>query len=211
MKSFFKTTGMFFLLIYSLTTYSQYKNGDVIRTGDFFFLKNQPKIRVEYVWDSLSIAAYHPKGDDVQTEEQYIQKNMQERSKNPEAGKKWLEKWQGNKKKLYEPAFELGMNNRAEKQIPTTFSSSYHDTQYTLILKTTYIEAEKLGYIYVTCLFVDSRDHSKVIAKVTIDRLYDDMPARTMPERLEQSYYDAGIVLVKDIIYFNKENSSKKK
>jgi hypothetical protein len=212
MSSLKKLTGIVFLLILSLTSYSQYYVRDILlKSGDFHFLKNQTKIRVEYDWDTISIAKYHKKGDEIETEEQYIQRNLQERSKKPGSGKEWLDEWKGNRKKVYEPAFELGMNNKAEKNLPITFSSSYHDTQYTLILKTTYIEMGKYGYIYVTCIFVDSRDHSKIHAIVTIDRIYDTMPAKNITVRLEQSFYDAGNQLIWKITAINKEALKKKK
>jgi len=217
MKCFFKGFVITLLLIISVQSVHASPQMAIIRnrylkSGNFNFLKNQTKIRVEYDWDSVSVAKYNRKGDIVQTEEEYIKENVQKKNnKKLGSGNLWLEKWKSIRKSRYEPAFELALNDMAEKHLPTTFSSSYHETQYTLILKTTYIEVEKYGYIYVTCTFVESGDHSKILAEFVIERLYDDMPAKTNQIRLESGYYDTGNVLIREIIEFNKKALKSKK
>ena len=77
--------------------------------GDLSFLKNESVINVIFSWDSIAVGIF-------KTEEEYIAKKVAEynTAKSGE-GDQWVEEWNSNKTKYFEPGFIQGLNEKYKK------------------------------------------------------------------------------------------------
>lgn len=164
--------------------------------GDLSPLKDQKEINAEFTYDHLTV------GKD--SEEDYIRKKTAEYN-NKEAGKgdTWAKAWKADRTDRYEPKFDELFNDNGDMKV-----GKYPNAKYTLIFHTTYIEpgfnvgvARKNSYIDAEVQIVETADHNKTIAKVSID----NAPGRMMGfdfdtgMRIMESYAVAGKKLARFI------------
>ena len=185
------------LLFVSLQVFSQ----DIIRqSGDLNFLKGETKIRVEYDYSNMAVGEYSK-------EEDYIKMKMAEADKGaPGNGAKWLAAWKGDRTKDFEPGFEAMINKKLK---PLSFGNAYTNTNFTLIVTTTFLEPgfyitgmiQKKAEISVVYTFVDSKDHNKVLAKFSSTHLksINTTYAYDLAYRVKGAYEKAAMMLAKQI------------
>lgn len=164
--------------------------------GDLSPLKDQKEINAEFTYDHLTV------GKD--SEEDYIRKKTAEYN-NKEAGKgdTWAKAWKADRTDRYEPKFDELFNDNGDMKV-----GKYPNAKYTLIFHNTYIEpgfnvgvARKNSYIDAEVQIVETADHNKTIAKVSID----NAPGRMMGfdfdtgMRIMESYAVAGKKLARFI------------
>ncbi len=110
------------------------------------------------------------------TETAYTDKKVAEYNED-EAGKgdKWLESWNADKENTYQIKFEELLNLESLEEGVNITYGNYPDAEYTLILKTTFLEpgynigiSRKNAYINVEVIFVKTEDKSTPVAVMTM-------------------------------------------
>ncbi|SDG00421.1 hypothetical protein [Chitinophaga filiformis] len=148
--------------------------------GSLSALKGQTEINVEYEYDHLKVGEFDK-------EEDYIQKKKDEyNKKEPGKGDTWETAWKNDRTTRYAPKFEQLFAENSGIKV-----GKFPQAKYTLIFKTTFIEpgfnvgvAHKNAYINGEIWVVETADHSKVIAKSTVDKA---------PGRLFAIDFDSGV------------------
>lgn len=136
-----------------------------ITEGNLSALKGQTEINTEYSYDNIKVGNFN-------NEDDYIQKKKDEYNKK-EAGKgdTWAAAWKNDRRSRFEPKFEELFSENANIK-----AGKSPNAKYTLIFKTTFVEPgfnvgvmRKNAYIDGEIWIVETADHSKVIAKATVD------------------------------------------
>jgi len=136
-----------------------------ITEGDFSALKGQTEINTEYSYDHIKVGNFD-------NEDDYIQKKKDEyNKKEPGKGDTWATAWKNDRASRFEPKFEELFSETAGIK-----AGKFPNAKYTLIFKTTYVEpgynigiSRKNAYIDGEIWIVETADHSKVVAKATVD------------------------------------------
>jgi len=148
--------------------------------GSISALKGQTEINTVYEYEHLKVGEFD-------REEDYIQKKKDEyNKKEPGKGDAWVTAWNNDRTTRYAPKFEqLFFENAGIR------AGKFPEAKYTLIFKTTFIEpgfnvgvAHKNAYINGEIWIVETADHSKVVAKYTVDKA---------PGRLFAIDFDSGV------------------
>lgn len=160
-------------LIFALssTIQAQYGRPSKImeKSGDLKFLVGQKVINIEYDYSDFGVGAFD-------TEKEYTSKKVKDYNKK-EAGKgdKWLEGWNGAKKKRYEPKFEILFNKVLKKKTGVYVEQNNTDAKYTLIVKTKFIEpgmnigiAKRPAFADFDFVFIETGKPDNVAAKLYI-------------------------------------------
>jgi hypothetical protein len=178
-------TVMFLCL--ALTGYSQKIK---LVEGDVSVLKGQKSVTTEFTYDNMSVGKF-PK------EEDYVaQKKADLNKKEAGTGDKWELAWVSDRKERFEPQFRELFSKYAE------ISTVGENVPYTLIFKTVKTEpgwnigiSRAPAFIDAEAWIVDSSDHNKVLAKLTITK----SPGRDAMgydfetgARLQEAYAKAG-------------------
>ncbi len=138
--------------------------------GDLNFLKGQDQVNVVFDYDGVMVGKM--------TEEAYLAEKVAEveAKEGPGAGERWLEKWNTDRKDIYEPNF-FELLNKGSKGV---HFGSYPNAKYTLELKVTRLEPgfnigvmRKPAEIDAIAYFQETG--SEPLAHVTIDKA----PGRT--------------------------------
>jgi hypothetical protein len=156
------------LVVFSATTTFSQKIKMV--TGDLNLLKGQKKVNVQYDFSNMKVGEY--------SEEAYVNKKVAEKNKKEAGtGDTWKEAWNNDKTKKFEPKFEELMNKYLLKD-SITVGQDTSGTDYTIILKTTFLEpgynvgvSSKPAFINVEILFVANNAPAKNLAKMTMDKV----------------------------------------
>lgn len=136
-----------------------------ITEGNFSALKGQTEINTEYTYDHIKVGNFD-------NEDDYIQKKKDEYNKK-EAGRgdTWAVAWKADRASRFEPKFEELFSENANIK-----AGKAPNAKYTLIFRTTYVEPgfnvgvmRKNAYIDGEIWIVETADHSKVVAKATVD------------------------------------------
>lgn len=134
--------------------------------GSLSALKGQTEINTVYEYDHIKVGEFD-------NEDDYIQKKKDEYNKKESGrGDTWAAAWKNDRATRYEPRFEeLFTDNAGIK------AGKFPQAKYTLIFKTTFVEpgfnvgvARKNAYINGEIWIVETADHSKVIAKSTVEK-----------------------------------------
>jgi len=165
-----------------------------LQSGDLSVLKNESTINFEFTYENMGVGKY-------KDEAEYVAKKTEDYNKKQAGrGDAWARAWVADRKERFEPRFI---------ELFGKYSSIFEkkDSKYTIIFNTRFIEP---GYnVYVSrenakisgdATIVETADHSKVIAVVSIDKA----PGRTFGgddydtgTRLSEAYADAGKALAK--------------
>jgi hypothetical protein len=189
-----------FIALLSLLSLQVFSQDVVLESGNLNFLKTETKIRLEYDYSNMGVGEYAK-------EEDYIKMKVAEADKSKSSsGAKWLNEWNADRKTDFQPAFQEMLNKKAA---PLKFDSSYTNTNVTLILTTTYMEPgfytsgfiQKKAEINVIYTFVDSNDHSKVLAKISAKKIIsvNTTYAYDLAYRVKGAYSKAAMVLAEQI------------
>lgn len=138
--------------------------------GNLSFLKGQKELSIEFVYaDDLNVGKY--------TELKYIERKMAKADeKEPGSGKKWLESWQNDRPKYYQPKFIELFNDVMKKKV-VSLSEDHESANYLLIVETIFIEpgynvgvSRKNAYINLVVSIVENNNHNNILAKFTINK-----------------------------------------
>lgn len=159
--------------------------------GDLSVLKGIMEINVQYDYSNMAVGKYDHEAD-------YIKKKKEDYNEK-EAGKgdTWAKAWIDDRKARFEPQFEELFNKYAPFKI-----AQNQNTQYTLILKTTFTEPgfnvgvmRKNAYIDAEAWIVETANPSHVLMKISIK----NSPGRVFGGfdfdtglRVEEAYAKAG-------------------
>lgn len=165
-----KTKIIISLLTFTLILFStSYAQKISLKKGNLDFLKNISELNIEYDFSDFGVGK-------LKTETAYTDKKVADYNED-EAGKgdKWLTEWNADKENTYPIKFEELLNLESlEEGINITYGD-YPDAEYTLILKTTFLEpgynigiSRKNAYINVEVIFVKTEDKSTPVAVMTM-------------------------------------------
>lgn len=165
-----KTKIIISLLTFTLILFStSYAQKISLKKGNLDFLKNISELNIEYDFSNFGVGKF-------KTETAYTDKKVADYNED-EAGKgdKWLTEWNADKENTYPIKFEELLNLESlEEGINITYGD-YPDAEYTLILKTTFLEpgynigiSRKNAYINVEVIFVKTEDKSTPVAVMTM-------------------------------------------
>ncbi|MBL0741297.1 hypothetical protein [Chryseolinea lacunae] len=174
-------------LALSLTGYSQKIK---LIDGDLSPLKGVKGVSTEFEYDKMSVGKFD-------TEPEYVAQKIKDyNAKEPGQGDKWAVKWKEDRKDRFEPQFRELFSETSG------ISTVDEKSPYTLIFKTTKTEpgynigiSRANAYIDAEAWIVDAKDHSKVIARISITK----SPGRTAMgydfetgTRIQEAYAKAG-------------------
>jgi hypothetical protein len=133
--------------------------------GDLSALKGQKSVNTEFTYDGMTV------GRKNKPEAEYIaEKKAEYNQKEPGKGDKWAQQWVDDRKTRFEPQFRE-LFNKHSGGITTTDENA----PYTLIFKTTMTEpgwnigiSKMPAFINGELWVVDTKDKSKVLAKLTV-------------------------------------------
>ena len=143
-----------------------------VEKGELSSFKGITELNVQYDYTDMAVGKF-------KTEEEYIDKKKSEYNED-EAGKgdKWESEWQADKENTYQPKFEqlfnlVMLSEKADMEI-----GFFPSADYTLILKTTFLEpgfnigiSSKDASIDVEISLVKTEDPSNVIVLVSMEKV----------------------------------------
>lgn len=141
-------------------------------SGDLSFLKDITELNIEYDFSDFGVGKYKKEAD-------YIERKRNDYNEDePGRGDKWVEDWNGDKEIVFMPKFEELLNDQLEDEDIHLKSGDYPDAEYTLTLKTTFMEpgynvgvSRKNAYINVEIIFSKTADMSTSVAHMTMDKV----------------------------------------
>jgi hypothetical protein len=184
------------ILLLAFSIQKSYAQRIKLTEGSLSVLKNEKSINVEFTYDNMKVGKFDKEEDYVQTKKEEYNK------KEPGRGDNWAKSWVSDRTSRFEPKF----NELFEKYSEL---SNKKDAKYTLILHTSFTEPgfnvgvmKRNAQINTDILIVETADHNKVIARITMDKV----PGRSFwgsdfdtGERISECYADAGKALGKFI------------
>ena len=188
----------------SLTFIKKEPSKVILKKGNLQFLKEEKSILIKYDHSNTKVGAFD-------REEDYVNERATVfNQKEPGRGDKWKKIWEGSKKKRYQPRFEASLNKQlARKGINVSQNSK--NSQYTLIVKTTSVEAGFDAIVYINSafvsyefFFVETGNESNIVAELYLNNVKspqpDDSEDYTAESRIAESYAKSGKMLG-DFIY----------
>nr|WP_295930185.1 hypothetical protein [uncultured Dyadobacter sp.] len=139
-----------------------------LRSGDVSVLAGQKTVNVEYDYSEFGVGKFA-------TEQEYLDKKSAEyNAKEAGKGDTWKKAWVEDRKGRYEPKFEELFNKGLEDKGLTAVKNR-PDAQYTLIVKTKFIEPgfnvgvmRKNAYVDYEVDLVESASKSKKVAEIAM-------------------------------------------
>ncbi|PBQ31168.1 hypothetical protein CNR22_05110 [Sphingobacteriaceae bacterium] len=194
MKKLKLALSAFILLASFVTSQAQVR----LESGDLAPLKGVTKVNIVYDYSKMAVGGYA-------TEQEYINKKMDDYKKEPEKQTKWKDGWFGARKARYEPKFEELFNSVGSKTGIMGVNNAT-DGPVTLKVETTFTEpgfnagvVRKSASLDFKCTF--SKD-GKDFATYTIR----NVPGGTAMgydfdagSRIAESYAKAAKMLMKDV------------
>lgn len=166
--------------------------------GDLSQLKGTVKLNTEFDYEHVGVGSYADEND-------YIAKKTDDyNKKEPGRGDKWAKAWKDDRRQRFEPKF-----NQLFTEYSGMTAGKNPKAKYTLIFKTTFIEpgynvgiTRKNARLNGEAWIVETADHSKVIAKISVDkapgRVYGGFDFDT-GLRIQEAYAAAAKALGKKI------------
>ena len=193
-----KKTILFSILFFGMlfSSFSQV----VLKSGNLKTLKGEKNIKIEYDYSNIVIPKFN-------SEKEYVDSKVKDyNEKESGKGEKWKESWINSRKERYQPKFEELFNEKVAKK-ELVASESANNTKITLIVKTTFIEPgfnvgvwKKPAYVNFEFLFVETANHSKVIAQLFANEVPGSQAMGfdyDADSRIAESYAKAGKMLGK--------------
>jgi len=137
-----------------------------LRSGDVAVLSGQKTVNVEYDYSEFGVGKFA-------TEQEYLDKKSAEyNAKEAGKGDAWKKAWVEDRKARYEPKFEELFNKGLEDKGITAVKAR-PDAQYTLIVKTKFVEPgfnvgvmRKNAYVDYEIDLVESANKSSKVAEI---------------------------------------------
>jgi hypothetical protein len=137
-----------------------------LRSGDVGVLSGQKTVNVEYDYSEFGVGKFA-------TEQEYLDKKSAEyNAKEAGKGDTWKKTWVEDRKARYEPKFEELFNKGLESKGITAVKAR-PDAQYTLIVKTKFVEPgfnvgvmRKNAYVDYEIDLVESANKSNKVAEI---------------------------------------------
>ncbi|WP_342084183.1 hypothetical protein [Dyadobacter sp. OTU695] len=137
-----------------------------LRSGDVGVLSGQKTVNVEYDYSEFGVGKFA-------TEQEYLDKKSAEyNAKEAGKGDAWKKAWVEDRKARYEPKFEE-LFNKGLQDKGITVVNARPDAQYTLIVKTKFIEPgfnvgvmRKNAYVDFEVDLVESANKSNKVAEI---------------------------------------------
>lgn len=137
-----------------------------LRSGDVGVLSGQKTVNVEYDYSEFAVGKFA-------TEQEYLDKKSAEyNAKEAGKGDAWKKAWVEDRKARYEPKFEE-LFNKGLQDKGITAVTARPDAQYTLIVKTKFIEPgfnvgvmRKNAYVDFEVDLVESANKSNKVAEI---------------------------------------------
>lgn len=137
-----------------------------LRSGDVAVLSGQKTVNVEYDYSEFGVGKFA-------TEQEYLDKKSAEyNAKEAGKGDAWKKAWVEDRKARYEPKFEELFNKGLEDKGITAVKAR-PDAQYTLIVKTKFVEPgfnvgvmRKNAYVDFEVDLVESANKSNKVAEI---------------------------------------------
>lgn len=137
-----------------------------LRSGDVAVLSGQKTVNVEYDYSEFGVGKFA-------TEQEYLDKKSAEyNAKEAGKGDAWKKAWVEDRKARYEPKFEELFNKGLEDKGITALKAR-PDAQYTLIVKTKFVEPgfnvgvmRKNAYVDFEVDLVESANKSNKVAEI---------------------------------------------
>lgn len=204
-----KTATLLFLslFVFYSASFAQYGFGTgskvMVESGDLAFLKDQKDLKIQYVYDGMSVGKF-------KTEDEYTNTKVKEyNAKEAGKGDKWLTGWKGARKERFEPKFEELFNKTLSKQ-GVVAAQDKSSAKYTLIVKTNFTEpgynigiSKYPAFINLDYIFVETANPTKEVAKLYVQNL---IGAQAMGfdfdagSRIAESYAKGGKMIAKYLI-----------
>ena len=140
-----------------------------VEEGDLEFFKEVSELNIEYDFSGFGVGKF-------KTEEAYIEDKKADYNKDePGKGDLWEEEWHADKENTYQPKFEQLFNLIMLSEGTGIVAGAYTNADYTLILKTTFMEpgynigiSRKDASINVEMTFIKTDDPENPLAVVTM-------------------------------------------
>ncbi|MFT3909630.1 MAG: hypothetical protein QM737_09410 [Ferruginibacter sp.] len=138
-----------------------------VKEGSIDALKNETSFAFEFTYTGMGVGKFPVEAD-------YVKKKTDDyNAKDEGRGDAWAKKWVSDRENLFEPKFREIFNKTAE-------TTTKKDAKYTIIFHTTFTEpgyntgmgmigGKKAAQIDGEFTIVETADHSKKIAVITID------------------------------------------
>jgi len=165
-----KTKTIISLIIFSLFIISTADAQKIsLEEGNLEFFKEVSELNIEYDFSDFGVGKF-------KTEEAYIDDKKKDYNKDePGKGDKWEEEWHADKENTYQPKFEQLFNLIMLSEEAGIVAGAYTNADYTLILKTTFLEpgynigiSRKNASINVEMTFIKTDDPENPLAVVTM-------------------------------------------
>lgn len=153
------------LMLVATTTMGQ----KLKQSGDLTFLQGHDKVNVEFDYDGVVIGKKDRKSEEAYKEEMIAKREEAE----PGAGERWLNGWETDRERHYEPSF-LELINKVLAKKYAEFGD-FPEAKYTLTFKTTMIETgwnigimRQPAEIDAVAIFTETANPENELARVTI-------------------------------------------
>lgn len=141
-------------------------------SGDLSFFRDITELNTEFDFSEFGVGKF-------KTEQDYIDKKVKDYNKDEEGkGDTWEAEWQADKTDVFGPKFNEFFNLIMLAGENNTVSGDFPDAEYTMILKTTFLEpgynvgiSRKDAMINVKAIFVKTEDKSVEVAVITMDKV----------------------------------------
>ncbi|MDX2362419.1 MAG: hypothetical protein QNK23_16545 [Crocinitomicaceae bacterium] len=193
-----KKKGLQLLFLFVCLTTMSFGQKILTLEGDegFDFIVGQTTVNVEFDYSDYGVGDYD-------SEDDYVKKKVADgNKKEPGKGDKWKESWFGARERVYQPKFMKLINKGLEKK-NITFVEGAEDADYTLIVKTTFIEpgynigiSSRPSSVNFQYIFVDAEGN--VVAKLSQKGVPGSQAAGfdfDTSTRVSESYAKAGKML----------------
>ncbi|MBS1742043.1 MAG: hypothetical protein JST81_03335 [Bacteroidetes bacterium] len=138
-----------------------------LKDGSLDAIKNETSFNFEFTYDNMAVGKFDKEAD-------YVQKKVHDYNEKSEGkGDAWAKRWVSDRELEFEPKFREMFNKYME-------STTKKDAKYTIIFHTIFTEpgyntgmgmigGKKAAQIDAEVTIVETADHSKKIATITID------------------------------------------
>lgn len=179
-------------LAFSLFSTNVFAQKARITSGNIDAVKPEKNISIRFSYDDMKVGKI--------TEAEYVDRKVKENNADkPGKGDKWLEKWNGDRTEVYEPAFIKYFKKASKSEISP-------NAKFTLIFHTNIFEPgfnslveRKKGFIEASVKIVETANPANVIAEIECDKINSVSLTETytVASRLEVCYATAGAIIGK--------------
>lgn len=174
-----------------------------LKKGDIGVFDSIQELNIEFDFSDFGVGRF-------ETEEGYIKMKKYYYNKDePGRGDAWVKEWHGDKEKTYIPSFIDRFNELMTRTEQSIKLGTYADAEYTLVIKTTYLEPGfnvgvhyKRAFINLDILLYKTDNNESPILHLVADKLKgggEDSIHLDAEIRLGVAYGTAGSVLARYI------------